>query len=111
MKEWPAAIARALRVASSTSSSSLPARRTSRGPEDSQKANPKRRWGEAPHQSLVQILHGLDEVGLAEDEVQLLGLVDPDQEKLQRDVLASGTSLVATPTTGPSAARRVRVAH
>jgi hypothetical protein len=45
--------------------------------------------GRGPHQSLVQVLHGLDEVGLAEDEVQLFGLVDPDQEKLQRDLLAS----------------------
>jgi hypothetical protein len=40
----------------------------------------------------VEVLHGLDEVGLAEDEVQLLGLVDPDREKLQRDLLASGTA-------------------
>ena len=48
MNAWPAAIASALRTASSTSSGSFPARRTSRGPDDSQKPIPKRRCGELP---------------------------------------------------------------
>src|SRR6476619_1460224 len=41
-KQCPAAMASALRVASSTSSGSLPVRRTNRGPEASQKASPNR---------------------------------------------------------------------
>src|SRR6185312_13154781 len=41
-KQCPAPIANALRVASSTSSGSLPLRRTNRGPEASQKASPNR---------------------------------------------------------------------
>ena len=41
-KQCPAAMASALRVASSTNSASLPVRRTSRGPDASQKASPNR---------------------------------------------------------------------
>src|SRR5271165_6007111 len=44
-KQCPAAMASALRVASSTNSGSFPVRRTNRGPEASQKASPNRSDG------------------------------------------------------------------
>jgi len=39
----------------------------------------------------VQILHGLDKVALAEDQVHGLGLVDALHGKLHRVLLPSGT--------------------
>src|SRR5438093_8912044 len=36
---------------------------------------------------LVEVLHGLDEVGVAEDEVLVLGLVDPDGRELHANLL------------------------
>src|ERR1700758_1250941 len=47
-KQCPAAIASAAWVASSTNSESLPVRRTNRGPDASQKANPNRSDGLTP---------------------------------------------------------------
>jgi hypothetical protein len=58
----------------------LPDRRTSLGPDDSQNAIPNRRPGTAPASA---ILDRLDEVRLAEDQVEFLGLLDPYQVKLE----------------------------
>jgi len=46
-----------------------PDQRTSRLPEASQKASPKRIARNRAHQRLVEVFHGLDEMRLAEDEV------------------------------------------
>ncbi len=65
MKACPAPMASALAAASAVSPWSLPDLRTRRAEEASQNASPKRSRGLYPGQRLVQVLHGLDEVGLA----------------------------------------------
>src|SRR5665647_3167435 len=75
-KVWPAAMADAFRVAMSTRSGSLPERRISRWPEASQKATPKRSGGADPAQGLVEVIHRLDEVGLPDHDIHVVGLVD-----------------------------------
>src|ERR1700722_18241469 len=75
-KVWPAPMAKALSRARARAASSLPDQRTSRLPEASQKANPKRMPGTAADQRLVDVFHGLDEMRLAEDEVGSVRLDD-----------------------------------
>jgi len=50
---------------------SFPAVRTSAGPDDSQKAMPNFIEGLACTMAFIEILDGLDEVGLPEDEVHI----------------------------------------
>src|SRR5215831_7221974 len=68
-KVWPAPMANALSRARARAASSLPDQRTSRLPEASQKASPKRMPGNRAHQRFVEVFHGLDKMRLAEDEV------------------------------------------
>jgi hypothetical protein len=42
-----------------------------------------------PDEGLVQIFHGLDEVRLAQDDVDIFGLVDSNDEQLHRDLRGS----------------------
>src|ERR1019366_4900535 len=57
--------------------------------------------GHGSHQRLVEILHGLDEVALAEDEVDILRLVDGDGGDLHGRLLTSRRD-------GPAGTARLR---
>ena len=83
-----------VRVAKSTRRSSLPERRTRQGPDASQNATPKRRWGlsrRAPRGRPRR----LDEMGLADDDVHVIGLVDRHNVELHELLLRLGFSVAA----------------
>jgi len=64
-------------------------------PLASEKARPNLNARHGGHQSLVQVLHRLDEVGLAQDDVQVFRLLDGDYLEFHASILP-----VAQPPTG-----------
>ena len=89
MKQCPAPMARAFFLAISIRASSLPVRRTRARPDDSQKARPNFMCGRRRDDGLVEVLDRLDEMGLAEDEVHVLGLLDGDDLDVHGTLLSS----------------------
>jgi hypothetical protein len=112
----PAPIASALRVASSTSSGSFPDRRTSVGPDAFAERDPETQLRDRPRESFVQIFDRLDEVGLPEDHIQLIRLVNRHRVQLElasalrhrayQACQARSDCSAVTTVTGPQAARR-----
>src|SRR5450759_3545534 len=84
MNECPAAMASAFCTASSTSPESLPARRTSRAPEASQKASPKRRCGDEPTRASYR-------------SSTVLMKCDCPKMRLAPSGTATGTTVIAAP--------------
>jgi hypothetical protein len=86
MNAWPAPIASALRMASASSSSFVPEwriRHSGRLAEGEAELDSRDRGDER----LVEVLDGLDEVRLPEDQVQLIRLLDRDQLRLHLTLL------------------------
>jgi len=84
--ECPAAIARAFTTARLVSSSSFPDLRTSRGGRGLAEREAKPEMRTHPGQRLVQILHGLDEMSLADDDIHVVRLLHGNRFEPDRQV-------------------------